>query len=89
MSKRKNKVIPSDECSSVRPAWFENINNKVGDLNYYTNEIGVGTNSDYGKGCDIYGFKCFVKNAGTIYIDNISKGEEVEFKTAAKVASEY
>lgn len=43
MSKRKNKVIPSDECSSVRPAWFENINNKVGDLNYYTNcQLGEG-----------------------------------------------
>ena len=35
MSKRKNDLIPKDEGSPDRPAWFENINGKVGGLNYY------------------------------------------------------
>ena len=35
MCKRKDEVVPSDECTSARPAWFENINDNVGGLNYY------------------------------------------------------
>lgn len=35
MSNRKNEVNPGEECPSACPAWFENINDKVGDLNYY------------------------------------------------------
>ena len=44
------------------------------DLNYYTNEIG--------ESVTIYGFKCFVKQAGTIYIDNIAKVDNVQLQTA-------
>ena len=35
MSKRKNEVTPGGGGSSARPAWFENINDMVGGLNYY------------------------------------------------------
>ena len=44
------------------------------DLNYLTNEIGQAVN--------VYGFNCFVKNAGTVYIDSITKVESVQARTA-------
>ena len=37
MGKRKNDLISKGEGSPVRPAWFENVNDTVGGLNYYRN----------------------------------------------------
>ena len=44
------------------------------DLNYFTNE--------YGVGCDIYYFDAILTDAGTIYIDQISKTDNVGIKYA-------
>lgn len=54
MSKRKNDLISKGKSSPARPAWFENVNDTVGGLNYsfrlgvydYAFEMLTGVNVD-------------------------------------------